>query len=90
MKLNASARVVERTGDRPWLKHHRPGSSAGGMNTVGKWAGSVEDPMRGSSVMLTEGGMQTPSHTSSVRAFGTQLLCEQVIGRALRRSHTTQ
>lgn len=28
---------------------------------------------------------QTPSHILGVRAFGTQLLCEQVVGRALRR-----
>ena len=27
----------------------------------------------------------TVTHVLEVRAFGTQLLCEQVIGRALRR-----
>ena len=36
--------------------------------------------------MLTEGwDANTVSHVLGVRAFGTQLLCEQVIGRALRR-----
>ena len=36
--------------------------------------------------MLTEAwGANTVTHGLGVRAFGTQLLCEQVIGRALRR-----
>jgi type III restriction enzyme len=36
--------------------------------------------------MLTEGwDAHTVTHVLGVRAFGTQLLCEQVIGRALRR-----
>ena len=36
--------------------------------------------------MLTEGwDARTVTHVLGVRAFGTQLLCEQVIGRALRR-----
>jgi hypothetical protein len=36
--------------------------------------------------MLTEGwDTNTVTHILGVRAFGTQLLCEQVIGRALRR-----
>jgi len=36
--------------------------------------------------MLTEGwDANTVTHVLSVRAFGTQLLCEQVTGRALRR-----
>jgi len=36
--------------------------------------------------MLTEGwDTHTVTHVLGVRAFGTQLLCEQVIGRALRR-----
>ncbi|MBA3531878.1 MAG: DEAD/DEAH box helicase family protein, partial [Ardenticatenales bacterium] len=57
------------------------------MNTVGK-----EDRL-GESVrcvvsvsMLSEGwDVQTVTHVLGVRAFGTQLLCEQVVGRALRR-----
>ncbi len=36
--------------------------------------------------MLTEGwDTNTVTHILGVRAFGTQLLCEQVVGRALRR-----
>ena len=36
--------------------------------------------------MLTEGwDANTVTHILGIRAFGTQLLCEQVIGRALRR-----
>jgi type III restriction enzyme len=36
--------------------------------------------------MLTEGwDAQTVTHILGVRAFGTQLLCEQAVGRALRR-----
>jgi type III restriction enzyme len=36
--------------------------------------------------MLTEGwDTNTLTHILGVRAFGTQLLCEQVVGRALRR-----
>ena len=36
--------------------------------------------------MLTEGwDANNVTHVLGVRAFGTQLLCEQVIGRALRR-----
>jgi type III restriction enzyme len=57
------------------------------MNTVGK-----EDRL-GESIrcvvsvsMLSEGwDASTVTHVLGVRAFGTQLLCEQVIGRALRR-----
>jgi len=41
--------------------------------------------------MLTEGwDASTVTHILGVRAFGTQLLCEQVVGRGLRRmSHAT-
>ncbi len=57
------------------------------MNTVGR------PNQLGSSIrcvvsvsMLTEGwDANTVTHVLGVRAFGTQLLCEQVIGRALRR-----
>ena len=36
--------------------------------------------------MLTEGwDANTVTHVLGVRAFGTQLLCEQAVGRALRR-----
>ena len=57
------------------------------MNTVGKYGqlgGSIRCVV--SVAMLTEGwDAQTVTHVLGVRAFGTQLLCEQVIGRALRR-----
>lgn len=57
------------------------------MNTVGK-----KDQLGGhircvvSVAMLTEGwDANNVTHVLGVRAFGTQLLCEQVLGRALRR-----
>ena len=57
------------------------------MNTVGKpgqLGGSVRCVVSVS--MLTEGwDANTVTHVLGIRAFGTQLLCEQVIGRALRR-----
>lgn len=57
------------------------------MNTVGK-VGRLGETIRCvvSVSMLTEGwDTNTVTHVLGVRAFGTQLLCEQVIGRALRR-----
>jgi type III restriction enzyme len=57
------------------------------MNTVGK-PGTLGGGVRCvvSVSMLTEGwDANTVTHVFGVRAFGTQLLCEQVIGRALRR-----
>lgn len=57
------------------------------MNTVGKpgqLGGSIRCVVSVS--MLTEGwDANTVTHVLGIRAFGTQLLCEQVIGRALRR-----
>jgi type III restriction enzyme len=57
------------------------------MNTVGKRDKLGESIRCVVSVsMLTEGwDANTVTHVLGVRAFGTQLLCEQVIGRALRR-----
>ena len=57
------------------------------MNTVGK-EGRLGQSIRCvvSVSMLTEGwDANTVTHVLGVRAFGTQLLCEQVVGRALRR-----
>ena len=57
------------------------------MNTVGK-IGQLGETIRCviSVSMLTEGwDANTVTHVLGVRAFSTQLLCEQVIGRALRR-----
>jgi type III restriction enzyme len=80
--------IVERTGDR---------AAADGlsdqallrevMNTVGR-PGRLGSAIRCvvSVSMLTEGwDANTVTHVLGVRAFGTQLLCEQVVGRALRR-----
>jgi type III restriction enzyme len=80
--------IVERTGDQ------RQGENISDqdllrevMNTVGKegrLGGSIRCVVSVS--MLTEGwDANTVTHILGVRAFGTQLLCEQVVGRALRR-----
>ena len=80
--------IVERTGDS------RAGENLTDqellrevMNTVGK-PGQLGASIRCvvSVSMLTEGwDANTVTHVLGIRAFGTQLLCEQVIGRALRR-----
>ena len=57
------------------------------MNTVGK-PGQLGESIRCvvSVAMLSEGwDANTVTHVLGVRAFGTQLLCEQVVGRGLRR-----
>ncbi|WP_299653897.1 BPTD_3080 family restriction endonuclease [uncultured Jannaschia sp.] len=57
------------------------------MNTIGR-PGKLGERVRCvvSVSMLTEGwDTNTVTHILGVRAFGTQLLCEQVVGRALRR-----
>ncbi|MPZ69743.1 MAG: restriction endonuclease subunit R [Actinobacteria bacterium] len=57
------------------------------MNTVGK-PGRLGEHVRCvvSVAMLTEGwDANTVTHILGVRAFSTQLLCEQVVGRGLRR-----
>ena len=57
------------------------------MNTVGKQGKLGEQVKCVVSVsMLTEGwDANTVTHILGIRAFGTQLLCEQVVGRGLRR-----
>jgi len=58
------------------------------MNTVGK-PGRLGEHIRCvvSVAMLTEGwDANTVTHILGIRGFGTQLLCEQVVGRALRRA----
>jgi len=57
------------------------------MNTVGK-KGKLGEAVRCvvSVAMLTEGwDANTVTHILGIRAFGSQLLCEQVVGRGLRR-----
>ncbi len=61
------------------------------LNTVGK-AGRLGEGIRCvvSVSMLTEGwDANTVTHILGIRAFGTQLLCEQVVGRGLRRMSYT-
>lgn len=80
--------VVERTGNRQDAdKITDQDLLREVMNTVGK-EGRLGESIRCvvSVSMLTEGwDTNTVTHVLGVRAFGTQLLCEQVIGRALRR-----
>jgi type III restriction enzyme len=58
------------------------------MNTVGK-PGRLGEQIKCvvSVAMLSEGwDANTVTHVLGIRAFSTQLLCEQVVGRALRRT----
>lgn len=80
--------IVERTGDRQAAETLTDQDLLREvMNTVGK-----RDQLGAgircvvSVSMLTEGwDANNVTHILGIRAFGTQLLCEQVIGRALRR-----
>lgn len=80
--------IIERTGDRHQAEKLTDQDLLREvMNTVGK-QGRLGESIRCvvSVSMLTEGwDANTVTHVLGVRAFGTQLLCEQVIGRALRR-----
>ena len=80
--------IVERTGDRRAAESLTDQELLREvMNTVGR-QGRLGGAIRCvvSVAMLTEGwDANTVTHVLGVRAFGTQLLCEQVIGRALRR-----
>jgi len=80
--------IIERTGDRRQAENITDQDLLREvMNTVGK-DGRLGDSIRCvvSVSMLTEGwDANTVTHVLGVRAFGTQLLCEQVIGRGLRR-----
>ncbi len=80
--------IIERTGDPTQAENLSDKDLLREvMNTVGhygKLGASVRCVVSVS--MLTEGwDVNTVTHVLGVRAFGTQLLCEQVIGRALRR-----
>lgn len=80
--------IIERTGDRSQAEKLTDQELLREvMNTVGKQGRLGGDIRCVVSVsMLTEGwDANTVTHVLGVRAFGTQLLCEQVIGRALRR-----
>ena len=80
--------IIQRTGDRRQAENLSDQDLLREvMNTVGK-AGRLGESTRCvvSVSMLTEGwDANTVTHVLGVRAFGTQLLCEQVVGRALRR-----
>jgi type III restriction enzyme len=80
--------IIERTGDRRQAENITDQNLLREvMNTVGK-SGQLGESVRCvvSVSMLTEGwDANNVTHVLGVRAFGTQLLCEQVIGRALRR-----
>ena len=80
--------IVQRTGDRQQAEKITDQDLLREvMNTVGKEERLGESIRCVVSVaMLTEGwDANTVTHILGVRAFGTQLLCEQVVGRALRR-----
>ena len=80
--------IIERTGDAHAADNLTDAELLReAMNTVGK-EGRLGESVRCvvSVAMLTEGwDANTVTHVLGVRAFGTQLLCEQVVGRALRR-----
>ena len=80
--------LIQRTGDRAAAEKIDDADILREvMNTVGR-PGQLGEAIRCvvSVSMLTEGwDANTVTHVLGVRAFGTQLLCEQVIGRALRR-----
>ncbi len=80
--------IVVRTGDRRQADNITDQDLLReAMNTVGK-EGRLGESIRCvvSVSMLTEGwDANTVTHVLGVRAFGTQLLCEQAVGRALRR-----
>ena len=80
--------IVQRTGDRNKARNLTDEDLLREvMNTVGKpdrLGGTIRCVV--SVAMLTEGwDANTVTHVLGIRAFGTQLLCEQVVGRALRR-----
>lgn len=80
--------IIERSGDRQQGENISDQDLLREvMNTVGK-EGRLGESIRCvvSVSMLTEGwDANNVTHILGVRAFGTQLLCEQVVGRALRR-----
>lgn len=80
--------IIERTGDKDAADKIDDATLLREvMNTIGR-KGRLGEQVRCvvSVSMLTEGwDTNTVTHILGVRAFGTQLLCEQVVGRGLRR-----
>jgi type III restriction enzyme len=80
--------IVERTGDaQAGRQHHRPGPAArGDEHRRQARPARRRHPLRRLGLDADRGlGRQHRHPRLGIRAFGTQLLCEQVIGRALRR-----
>ena len=82
--------IMEREGSRKKADELKPADYLREvMNTVGK-PGKLGGGIRCvvSVSMLTEGwDANNVTHILGLRAFGTQLICEQVVGRALRRAN---
>ena len=84
--------VVEEENDEPTEKKKSKKDLAlelrGKVNTVGRFGEAGEQIQNVISVgMLSEGwDARTVTHIMGLRAFSSQLLCEQVVGRGLRRT----
>ena len=84
--------VVEEENDEPTEKKKSKKDLAlelrGKVNTVGRFGEAGEQIQNVISVgMLSEGwDAKTVTHIMGLRAFSSQLLCEQVVGRGLRRT----
>ena len=80
--------LIQRTGDRAAAETIDDATILREvMNTVGR-KGHLGEGIRcvvSVSMLTEEWDANTVTHVLGIRAFGTQLLCEQVIGRALRR-----
>jgi len=78
----------ENTGERKYSKKEQAEILRETVNTVGQIGERGEQIRNVISVgMLTEGwDARTVTHIMGLRAFSSQLLCEQVVGRGLRRS----
>ena len=87
--LQESQVLLERRSIPPGRQDEREGwfPSVAGTSAVGKRGEPGEHVRRVVSVsMLTEGrDANNATQVMGVRAFGSQLLCEQVVGRGLRR-----
>ena len=79
IERSGDARAADNITDQELLREVM--NTVGKPNQLGAWIRCVV-----SVSMLTEGwDASNVTHILGIRAFGTQLLCEQVIGRALRR-----
>ena len=85
--LSTQAALLREMGDESLASMDDQAVVREALNTVGK-VGKLGEQIRCvvSVSMLTEGWDAKCTHILGYRAFSTQLLCEQVVGRALRRS----